>query len=107
MDAITDELFDLIKIYNVPCIEDEKKNNDAKNALFKFRGKLKTVKPETCYNHDKDSLFYLHFLLTLRQALIDGRYIYACNELGSLIYRYSVNEERMKKIILETLERYL
>ncbi len=108
-DDTTQELYEVIRGYNVPH-EDSgaERNESARKALVAFHEKLKAVKPEEWYNpYDGYDLFYMHFIMILRQALIDKNYEIACNEMGSLIYRYPISEQRIRAMILHTLERYL
>lgn len=108
MDTVSKEMFDIIGEYHVPNKNSGMVRNEAaKKALIKFHEKLKDVEPKEWYIMNGNRLFYMHFLMVLRQALIDNNYEVACNELGSLIYRYPISEQRIRAIVLHTLERYL
>lgn len=108
MDTVTKEMFDLIGEYHVPHKKSGVVRNEAaKQALSIFHERLKDVKPKEWYTINGNRLFYMHFLMVLRKALIENNYEVACNELGSLIYRYPISEQRIRAIVLHTLERYL
>lgn len=109
MDANTQELFKIIEKYHIPHSIKGNVHNDAKNALVSFREKLRIIKPESCYNQDrrKENFEYLHYLILIRSALINKKYIEACHELGSLIYRFTITELHMKMLIIQLLDEYL
>lgn len=67
--------------------EGERRNQEAKKALLIFYNELIKYKPSKVY--EKKDLFhtsYINFLLEIKKAFVEEKYMRACNELISLMH---------------------
>ena len=91
----------------------EKKNLEAKAALYKFYKKLTTLKPEKKYNNSHNFIHYSYhisyicYLIKIKQAFIEKKYMRACNELRSLNYYEPFFQARIYYNVLKLLEEEL
>lgn len=87
----------------------EQKNTDAKKAIILFYYeymKCKTDKRYCCRN-EMGHYSYLIYLIQIRQALADGLYQRACNELHSLLHYDYFLQKRIKNNVLKAIEEFL
>jgi len=84
-------------------------NIDAKEAVKKFYLEYKKCKPDKKYyaRMEMGHFSYLIHLLPLRQALIDGLYQRACNEIYSLIHYDYFLQKRIIANLMALIEEYL
>jgi hypothetical protein len=82
----------------------EEYNEKAKQALCIFLTKYKKMKTT---GENTDSLYYLVNFFQLLRALREKRYNEACSELTSSLRRDPFWEERIRRNVVNLLERYL
>lgn len=87
----------------------EEQNLKAKEAIINFYFEYKECKPDKkyCTRMEMGHFSYLIFLLPMRQALIEGLYQRACNEIYSLLYYDYFLQKRIIDNILLLLVEYL
>ncbi|WP_406241998.1 hypothetical protein ACF3M2_13890 [Tissierella carlieri] len=65
----------------------EEKNNQAREALHTFYTELLKYKPSKIYeSRDGMHTSYIRFLVVIKKAFMEGKYMRVCNELFSLIH---------------------
>jgi len=102
------ELFDILSPYdNWQNDAGEEKNLEAKQALFSFYKKIKTMKPEREYRNSYLHISYLHYLVKIKKGFMEQKYMRVCNELTSLIYHEPLLQRRIYYNIMEVLEEGL
>lgn len=89
------------------CSENE--NILAKEAIIKFYFEYKKLKPDKryCAKMEMGHYSYLIYLLPIRQALIEGLYQRACNEIYSLIHYDYFLQKRIMANLLALIEEYI
>lgn len=103
------KFYDILnKVANWKKTENEEVKFEAKLALQKLLCELSVSKPhrnyqETGYPH----LGYLHYLLIIRQTLIDKQYQISCHELQSLMYRWPLLQINIYNNVQKLLEEYI
>jgi len=85
----------------------EEKNLEAKKALYRFYDELIKIKPEKEYRKNRFHIYYLDFLIKIKKALMEEKYMRACNELVSLMYYQPYLQGRIYYNIIKVLEEEL
>lgn len=85
--------------------EGEEKNLEAKKALKDFYLELKKLKPYRRYEKNMLHLSYIPYLVRIKKALDEKRYMRACNELISLMHYEPFLQGRIYYNILKLLEK--
>jgi hypothetical protein len=88
----------------------EEKNMEAKKAIIKFYHEYKKCKPDRifcCREELGQFSSYLMYLLPITEALFEGLYQRACNELYSLLYQDYFLQERIMEDVLRCIEVFL
>ncbi len=83
------------------------KNMEAKQTLYKFCEEFKKQKPEKEYKKSRGSalhISYLHFLLEIKRAFLEQKYMRVCNELITLMRYEPYLQGRIYYNIIKTLE---
>jgi hypothetical protein len=83
----------------------EEKNMQAKKALYEFYLELKKRRPSKVYEkRDMLHLSYLPCLVKIKKALMERKYMRACNELVSLMHYEPFFQKRIYYNVLKLLE---
>ena len=87
----------------------EKENIEAKKAIILFYYEYMKCKTDKryCYRNEMGHYSYLIYLIQIRQALADGLYQRACNELHSLLHYDYFLQKRIKNNVLKAIEEFL
>ena len=88
----------------------EEKNLEAKAALYTFYKELRKLKLEKEYSNESQNFLhssYLLYLLKIKQAFIENKYMRVCNELISLIYYEPFFQARIYYNVLKVLKEEL
>lgn len=86
----------------------EDKNQEARKALIKFYNALKEKPTAKTYKIGFNShLAYIRNLCIIRRALKEEKYMRACNEIITLMYREPIYQKRIYYNLLELLQEYL
>lgn len=88
----------------------EDKNQEAKQALHRFYEELIKQEPEKEYRKSRGSghhISYLNFLLEIKRAFLEQKYMRVCNELISLMRYEPYLQGRIYYNIIKTLEEGL
>lgn len=85
----------------------EEKNLEAKKALYDFYTKIIKLKPETEYRKNFLHMSYLPYLVKIKIAVQEQKYMRACNELISLMYYEHILQGRNYYIIIKIMEEGL
>lgn len=64
----------------------EDENLEAKKALCIFYEKLKNLKPERKYRKNRLHMSYLPYIVRIKAAFMEQKYMRVCNELISLMH---------------------
>lgn len=101
------QLWRILKNYD-NWFDNGENNVGAKIALRKFYFALKELAPDRDYKlRDGSHISYLVNLLAMKRAIMDGKYMRACNELIGLIHYNPFLQPRIYSNILCLLEREL
>ncbi|HBK69323.1 MAG TPA: hypothetical protein DDZ91_11830 [Firmicutes bacterium] len=85
----------------------DNKNLEAKEALYSFYEEFRKQKPDKKYKKSKGSghhISYLNFLLEIKRAFWEQKYMRVCNELISLMRYEPYLQGRVYYNIINTLE---
>ncbi|PYG84894.1 hypothetical protein LY28_03515 [Ruminiclostridium sufflavum DSM 19573] len=87
----------------------EQENTEAKKAIITFYYEYMKCKQDKryCYRNEMGHYSYLIYLIQIRQALSDGLYQRACNDLHSLLYHDYFLQKRIKDNVLKAIEEFL
>lgn len=86
----------------------EERNKQAREALYLFYTELKKYKPSKVYeNKDGFHMSYIRFLIAIKKAFIEEKYMRVCNELYSLIHYEPFLQYRIYFNIINILEENL
>lgn len=101
-----ENLISLLKPYdNWFNDQGEEKNIQAKEALFLFYKLLQEYIPSKTYKKkDGNHMSYLRHLIAIKKALLEEKYMRACNELLSLIHYDYILQGRIYFNIINLLE---
>ncbi|SHE95427.1 hypothetical protein SAMN02745195_01542 [Thermoanaerobacter uzonensis DSM 18761] len=85
--------------------EGEEKNLEAKKALQEFYKELKKLRPSKKYEKNIVHFSYIPYLLKIKKALDERKYMRACNELISLMHYEPFLQRRIYYNVLKLLEK--
>lgn len=86
----------------------EEKNIQAKEALYIFYEELTKCKPSKKYkNRNGEHMSYLRYLVAIKKALLEEKYMRACNELLSIIHYEPFLQKRIYFNIINLLKEHL
>jgi hypothetical protein len=103
---VNEELYSIIRPYDSWWnVQREGKNLQAKKALCDFYKELKKHKPSKSYEkRDVLHISYLPYLVKIKKAFMEQKYMRACNELVSLMYYEPFFQGRIYYNVLKLLE---
>ena len=85
--------------------EGEEKNLEAKKALQNFYKELKKLKPSKKYEKNITHFSYIPYLVKIKKALDERKYMRACNEIISLMHYEPFLQGRIYYNVLKLLEK--
>lgn len=80
------------------------KNIEAMHALHEFYHEFKKLTPEEEYRVKRHHMSYLDFIIKIKEAFMDQKYMRVCNELISLIHYEPYLQKRIYYNIIKVLE---
>jgi hypothetical protein len=99
-----EKLYSILRPYdNWYNDEGEEKNLEAKKVLKDFYQELKKLKPSRKYEKNMLHLSYIPYLVRIKKALNEKKYMRACNELVSLMHYEPFLQGRIYYNILNLL----
>lgn len=83
----------------------EAKNEEAKKALLTFAKELNRIKPDDVYkfNHDTGHFGYLRYIIRVKKAINEKKYMRVCCEIRSLIYLEPFLQPQILKCVSDLL----
>lgn len=83
----------------------EEKNKQAREVLYIFYAEFKKYKPSKTYeNRNGLHTSYIRFLVAIKKAFMEEKYMRVCNELYSLIHYEPFLQNRIYFNIINILE---
>mgnify|MGYP000850276041 CR=1 FL=1 len=82
----------------------EEKNLEAQEALYLFYERFKNFKPEREYRRNLLHMSYLPFMIKIKEAFMERKYMRVCNELISLMYYQPCLQNRIYYNVIKLLE---
>lgn len=102
------ELFDILNPFdNWENNAGDEKNLEAKQALSTFYIEIKKLKPDREYKNDFLHISYLNYLVRIRKAFIEQKYMLVCNEMISLMHYEPFFQGRIYYNVISLLEEGL
>lgn len=101
-----EKLYSILKPYDSwGNDEGEEKNLQARKALYDFYKELKKYVPSKEYaRRDILHMSYIPYLVKIKKALMERKYLRACNELVSLMYYEPFFQGRIYHNVVKLLE---
>jgi len=84
--------------------DEPERNLEAKQALYSFYKELKKLTPEKEYRKKQYHSSYLNFLIKIKEAFMEEKYMRVCNELISLMHYEPYLQGRIYYNMIKILE---
>lgn len=85
----------------------EEENLKARQALVSFYQEIKKLKPDRKYHIYYLHISYFHYLLRIKKAFLENKYMRVCNEIMSLMYYEPFFQPRIYYNVIKVLEEGL
>lgn len=82
----------------------EDENLEAKKTLNVFYKKLKKLKPENEYRENRLHMSYLPYIIRIKEAFMEQKYMRVCNELVSLMHYEPCLQGRIYYNVIKVVE---
>ncbi|MGB9841016.1 hypothetical protein [Thermovenabulum sp.] len=100
-----EKLYSILGNYDSWYNDGEEKNLEAEKALKDFYNELKKLKPSRKYEKNMLHLSYIPYLVRIKKALDEKRYMRVCNEIVSLMHYEPFLQGRIYYNVLNLLEK--